>query len=273
MSDNRLYPILLAPRVTEKTTLVGENSNQYVFHVVNDAKKSEVKGAVEMLFDVEADPHEVHNLAADPQYADVLADMRARLQRKVKDLPDLSFYPESFLVRHALAAPVTFGRRHQAEIARLVDTADLALLPFDAARPKIEAALAARDAMTRYWAAMVCSSFGKQAAGLAGAVAPLVDDEAEVVRVRALEFLGIISQRNPQPGLTRIVNTTRDPVLATEALNSVVFFRDFFGDRYPVDRTNFHPVSRGADIDDRLNYINGEPYPRKPKKANKGKTN
>ena len=28
------------------------DSNQYVFHVVNDANKSEVKGAVELLFDV-----------------------------------------------------------------------------------------------------------------------------------------------------------------------------------------------------------------------------
>ena len=52
MSNNRLYQVLLSPRVTEKTTLVGENSNQYVFHVVRDASKSEVKGAVEMLFDV-----------------------------------------------------------------------------------------------------------------------------------------------------------------------------------------------------------------------------
>jgi len=52
MSNNRLYQVLLSPRVTEKSTRVGEDSNQYVFHVVNDATKTEVKGAVEMLFDV-----------------------------------------------------------------------------------------------------------------------------------------------------------------------------------------------------------------------------
>ncbi|MFV1968742.1 MAG: hypothetical protein ACC628_25270, partial [Pirellulaceae bacterium] len=56
---------------------------------------------------------------------------------------------------------------------------------------------------------------------------------------------------------------------ATEALNSVVFFRDFFQGRYPVDRSDFHPVSQGGDIDDRLNYINGVPYPPKPRKAKK----
>lgn len=52
MSNDRLMQVLLSPRVTEKTTLVGEKSNQYVFHVVPDAKKAEVKGAVELLFDV-----------------------------------------------------------------------------------------------------------------------------------------------------------------------------------------------------------------------------
>jgi len=52
MSNDRLYQVLLAPRVTEKTTQVGEDSNQYVFQVVNDANKAEVKGAVELLFDV-----------------------------------------------------------------------------------------------------------------------------------------------------------------------------------------------------------------------------
>ena len=52
MSKDRLYQVLLSPRVTEKTTLVGEKSNQYVFHVINDASKAEVKGAVELLFDV-----------------------------------------------------------------------------------------------------------------------------------------------------------------------------------------------------------------------------
>lgn len=52
MSRNRLYQVLIAPRVTEKSTRVGEQGNHYVFEVVDDASKAEVKGAVELLFDV-----------------------------------------------------------------------------------------------------------------------------------------------------------------------------------------------------------------------------
>jgi large subunit ribosomal protein L23 len=62
MNKNRLYQVLLAPRVTEKATQVSGDSNQYVFHVVNDASKSEVKGAVELLFDVNVEAVRIVNV-------------------------------------------------------------------------------------------------------------------------------------------------------------------------------------------------------------------
>ena len=50
MSNERLYKVLLSPRMTEKSTRVGEKSNQYVFKVTTDSNKKEIKDAVEMLF-------------------------------------------------------------------------------------------------------------------------------------------------------------------------------------------------------------------------------
>ena len=49
--DNRHYDIVLAPHITEKTTLLSEN-NAVVFKVSNDASKPEIKAAVEALFNV-----------------------------------------------------------------------------------------------------------------------------------------------------------------------------------------------------------------------------
>ena len=216
---------------------------------------------VELLFDCEKDPHQVVNLADDPQYETVLLEMRALLQAKVKSLPDLSFFPESYLTEHAMDNPVAFGQEHQQEIAELVDIADLALLSFEEAKTKIEAALKSDDPMKRYWGLMVCAAFGLRAAELASEAAPLVRDDSMPVRIRAAEFLGQVGTINPQEVLIEVVNTTKNPVEATEALNAVVWFKDFFQDRYPVTRSDFHPISQGADIDDRLNYINGIPYP------------
>ena len=49
-NTERLMLVLLAPQVSEKSTLVGERDNQYVFRVIADATKPEIKAAVELMF-------------------------------------------------------------------------------------------------------------------------------------------------------------------------------------------------------------------------------
>ena len=55
MSQDSLYQVLLAPRMTEKTVLMAEQANQYVFKVAKAATKNQVKAAVETLFEVKVD--------------------------------------------------------------------------------------------------------------------------------------------------------------------------------------------------------------------------
>ena len=225
---------------------------------------------VELLYDTQADPHEVNNLAASAEHQAVLNDFRARLNRRLKAMPDLSFYPESHLVAHALDDAVTFGQQHKADIAAMVDIADLALKPFNDAKPRIAAALKSHKPMQRYWAAMVCSSFGKQAGEFAGEAGKLADgDPSEVVRIRVAEFLGVIGNRNPQPILADVINTTNSAVVATEALNSVTYFTDFT--KYKVDMTSLKPAAKGDGINRRIDYLNGEPYKSKPRGRKKKK--
>lgn len=49
-NTERLMQVLLAPVVSEKSTFVGEKSNQVVFKVASNATKPEIKAAVELLF-------------------------------------------------------------------------------------------------------------------------------------------------------------------------------------------------------------------------------
>jgi large subunit ribosomal protein L23 len=49
--DNRHYDIVLAPHITEKSTMLSEN-NSVVFKVASTASKPEIKAAVEALFGV-----------------------------------------------------------------------------------------------------------------------------------------------------------------------------------------------------------------------------
>lgn len=54
--------ILLAPHVSEKSTLATDRNNQHVFRVLPDATKDEIKGAVELLFDVKVDAVRTANI-------------------------------------------------------------------------------------------------------------------------------------------------------------------------------------------------------------------
>ncbi len=52
MSQERTLQVLLAPHISEKTSIMADAAGQYVFRVVPTATKPEVKKAVEALFDV-----------------------------------------------------------------------------------------------------------------------------------------------------------------------------------------------------------------------------
>jgi large subunit ribosomal protein L23 len=44
--------VLIQPHVSEKSATVAEKANQYVFRVIDDATKNDVKKAVELMFEV-----------------------------------------------------------------------------------------------------------------------------------------------------------------------------------------------------------------------------
>ena len=62
MTNERLFKVLVAPQVSEKASALAESANQFVFKVLPDANKAEIKGAVEMLFDVKVESVQTCNV-------------------------------------------------------------------------------------------------------------------------------------------------------------------------------------------------------------------
>ena len=62
MNDAKLYELIRAPRVSEKTARLQEVSNQYVFEVATTATKADVKAAIEKLFAVTVEAVNVVNV-------------------------------------------------------------------------------------------------------------------------------------------------------------------------------------------------------------------
>jgi large subunit ribosomal protein L23 len=55
MNKERLMNVLVQPHVSEKAATAADKSNQYVFRVLGDATKGEVKQAVELMFEVKVE--------------------------------------------------------------------------------------------------------------------------------------------------------------------------------------------------------------------------
>ena len=228
---------------------------------LNDVQKQFFeRRPAEALYDIKNDPHETKNLATDPAYRQVLVDMRGRLAARMKAMPDLSMYPESHLVDEGFQNPVEFGQTHQAQIAKLVDVADLSLKSVDQAKHAIEAALDSEDRWVRYWGLIACSSHGEEARQFATKAKSMAEDDPEnLVRLRAAEFLALVGEKDTRDTVMDCLMSARHGVEANLILNTLVMLRDG-APKYEFEVSeDFKAVEPGVgDVKRRLLYLNGK---------------
>lgn len=162
---------------------------------------------VEELYDCQADPHEIHNLADNPQFQRVLQRMRTAHLQWVQDTRDLGLIPEAIIA----AREKDLGSRYEilrqpagtAYNARLGQIAKLASDGLDAL-PQLIQALQSDDDAIRYWGATGIGNIGQPARD--AAIKPLqttLRDHSPAVQIasaRALCRLG-----SPQEALEVLI--------------------------------------------------------------------
>ena len=77
MNRERILRVLNVPHISEKTHRVAEKNNQYVFKVVRDANKPEIKQAVESFFNVKVESVQTLNVKGKSK-----RNMRGGIRRK-----------------------------------------------------------------------------------------------------------------------------------------------------------------------------------------------
>lgn len=147
---------------------------------------------VEELYDTHADPHQIHNLAADPEHQETLERLRTIHLRWVRETRDLGLIPEPILVEREKVIGHQYGilQGEQAdELAdRIAQTAELASAG-PSAFSRLTAALDDEEAAVRYWGATGLGNVGEPAARGAERVKTLLNDESSVVRTAAARAL------------------------------------------------------------------------------------
>lgn len=174
----------------------------------------------EALFDLTADPHEVHNLAHDPAHADRLAAMRDALRSHLRTTRDLGLVPESILESTAGndPRPTLRNRPDRLPLDRVHDIAMTVGMGPGVLAEQRAAASDPHEAV-RYWALAGLRSQPVDAAGVRAALIAGLEDPSEAVRTMASGaclHAGIESARARRV-LLEILRTTKSPDAASEA--------------------------------------------------------
>jgi arylsulfatase A-like enzyme len=178
----------------------------------------------EELYDMDADPDSVHNLAGDPAAHETLERMRAALHKHTLEINDNGFVPEG----SALEGYDASRQEGAYPIERVYATALLASDRNTANLPKLIEALKDESEPVRWWAAQGCTILGAPAAPAEAALRKALDDPSGAVQVAAAEALGVIGKTDVAlPVLQRCLENKEAPFFALQAANLL----DRFGER------------------------------------------
>lgn len=156
---------------------------------------------IEELYDVENDPHEIHNLAADPEYADVLRRMRQAHEDWSRETRDVGLIPEPILAELVKSAGSEYAilrtRDDLSLMSRLADIAVSASSGVAATNAMIQAMSDAHPAV-RYWAATgIANAALKSPPEAIEAMKDALGDRSSAVRTAACRALCRMNHSEP----------------------------------------------------------------------------
>ncbi len=144
----------------------------------------------EQLFDSEADPDEIHDLAGDPQYGQELERLRGVLREWTVETRDLGFLPEEDMwLRFDGRPPYDEVRGGDAyPLERIMAAADLVGQGKDVLKRQVKG-LGDADSTTRFWSAVGIDAQGADGRAARRPLRRLLDDESYAVRTAAAKAL------------------------------------------------------------------------------------
>jgi hypothetical protein len=157
--------------------------------------------APEELYDTEADPWQLHNLAARPEHRATLERLRGKLREWMIETRDLGLLPEADLLARAGGdSPYELARKPGAyPVERVLATAELVGQPGSVS--KLARALRDKDAGVRYWAAVGLRAAGGKASGERSALRRALKDSSSTVRIEAAGALAGLGDRAAVSGV------------------------------------------------------------------------
>ncbi len=144
----------------------------------------------EELYDVENDPYEVNNLAGNPEYQEVLQEMRTKLQQEVLRTFDTGFMPEPEMNRLSKKqTPYELARNQEVfPLPEILSACNL-MLEKEPDTQHILELMNHHNGFVRYWAVISVESLGFFQPEIVSCLRQMLDDDFATVQIEAAKTL------------------------------------------------------------------------------------
>jgi N-sulfoglucosamine sulfohydrolase len=176
--------------------------------------------ATEELYDVEADPHNIDNLAGNAAYEQVLLRMRKANRKWILEQKDVGFIPEAMMLEISQSQPLfEYARSGNYPLERILEMAELTSSQNPSVLPALKKGLSDENAVIRYWAATGYTIHRREATADRKELQKLLRDPEVSVRIAAAEALYLSGEKaDPVAALKEALKST-NLMARVQALN------------------------------------------------------
>uniref|UniRef100_A0A7C2K2I9 Sulfatase n=1 Tax=Schlesneria paludicola TaxID=360056 RepID=A0A7C2K2I9_9PLAN len=183
----------------------------------------------EELYDLQADPDEVHNLANSPEHREILNRLRQAQRDHAAETRDVCFLPEGEI--HSRSQGTTpYDMAHddaKYPLARIIAAAELASNLDPAAAPELAPLMTDSDSAVRYWATLGLLMRGADAVGAhRDRLQKALGDQSPYVRIAAAQALAEFGNPSDRPAALAVLSELAPPAkhdvfVSMAALNAI----------------------------------------------------
>ncbi len=172
------------------------------------------KRSPEELYDLELDPFETNNLAGNPEYKEILVQMRNELRKWLMETNDTGLIPEGYLLEHC-DPQTAYDLAQNNEffpVSNILNNNDV-LLEENINNSVLINNLKHNKLLIRYWAATTFQYIDNPSDGIINALYETLKDPSLYVRLAAAETLCSYGQCNPESQETILAGFRSDDLM------------------------------------------------------------
>ena len=202
------------------------------------------KKPTEELYDCKADPHEVNNLAPDPEYRVVLEKMRKVNKKWIREMADSGFIPEGEMlnrIKNQTAYDLIHDKKFPVE--NIIHAAELAGEQNPDNLPELTTMLNDKESVIRYWGGTGCAILGTKAKPTARILEKTLNDSSADVRIACAEALCNLGKADIALPILIEAAQSNNSKVALHALNVL----DIIGDKAKPARAVLADLAKNSN--------------------------